>query len=599
MKLSDYVFRTLADFGAQHVFMVVGGANAHLADSLARTNGLTYICTRHEQAAAMAAEGYARTGGRIGAVLTTQGPSATNALTGVAGAWCDSIPMIIISGQVVSNLVTDGRTIRQLGTQQLNVVEIMKSVTKYAVMVSDPSTIKYHLEKALHLAKSGRPGPVWIDIPTEIQRAEIDPDKLDGFTRPASEVRALEPPLPSTAEIQRAIGMIREAKRPLLIAGHGIRLANAVELFRRHLVPALGFPVITTWNGVDLLDHNNSLYAGHAGVMGQRGANYAVANADLILSIGSRLDTRQVGNSPELYAPNAKKIVVDIDSHELAKGLIAIDLPIKADAAQFTIALVRGLRGETLPNISTWVTWCRRMKQRYPVVLEEYEDNRDGVNSYIFIRTLSSLLKDGDVVVTDMGTSFTCTMQAFRSKGGNQRLFTNSGLASMGFGLPATIGAAFGKKTSGHVVGIYGDGGFQMNIQELETVIHYGLPLKIFILDSKSYLTIEHTQEDFFGGRYVGSNPASGYSAPAFDLIANAYGLASCAVSDQNLLEQSIKGVLATPGPVLCVVTLPAHQALIPLSKVDKARGYAGAPLEVMYPYLPDEEHKMNMLEKA
>ena len=598
MKLSDYVFRTLADFGAQHVFMVVGGANAHLADSLSKTSGLTYVCTQHEQAAAMAAEGYARTSGRIGAVLTTQGPSATNALTGVAGAWCDSIPVIVISGQVVSSLIADGSTIRQLGTQQLNVVEIMKSVTKYAVMVTDPSTIKYHLEKALYLAKSGRPGPVWIDVPTEIQRAEIDPDKLAGFTHPASEVRALEPFPPSSAELQRAIGMIREAKRPILIAGNGIRLAGAVDLFRQGLVPVLGFPVITTWNGVDLLEHSNRLYVGHAGVMGERGANYAIANADLILAVGSRLDTRQVGNDPKLYAPNAKKVVVDVDPHELAKGLISIDLPIRADAGQFVSALVKELRGEVLPDISTWVAWCKRMRQRYPVVLDEYYSDQKGVNSYVFVKTLSDLLNDGDVVVTDMGTSFTCTMQAFRSKGGEQRLFTNSGLASMGFGLPATVGAAFGKKQAGRIVGVYGDGGFQMNIQELQTVVHYRLPLKIFILDSGSYLTIEHTQEDFFDGRYVGSNPSSGYSSPKFNLIANAYGIESCTVNQQEHLEAAIKRVLAAPGPMLCVVSLPDHQALIPLSKVDKARGYAGSPIERMYPFLSEEEHQANMLPK-
>lgn len=595
MKLSDYVFQMLAERSVRHVFMVVGGANAHLADSLARTEGLTYVCAQHEQAAAMAAEGYARASGRLGAVLTTQGPSATNALTGVAGAWCDSIPMIVISGQVPSNMVTDGRTIRQLGVQQLNIIEIVRSVTKYATSVTDPSTIRFHLEKALHEARSGRPGPVWIDIPTEIQRAEIDPGKLKGFdatTAPFPD--DLSPQTGIHPQIRQVIDLLKAASRPVIIAGHGIRLADAVLIFR-DLLPIVRIPVITTWNGIDLIDHRDPLYVGSAGVMGQRGANYAVANADLIISIGSRLDTRQVGNSPELYARAAKKVAVDIDRHELDKGLIAIDVPIQGDAGWFLNEFKHWVKGEVLPDIASWRQQCQAWREKYPVVEDRCFAISRGVNSYVFVQTLSQLLSDGDIVVTDMGTSFTCTMQTFAAKGGRQRLFTNSGLASMGFGLPATIGASFADQGA-QVIGIYGDGGFQMNIQELQTVVHHRLPVKLFILNSGNYLTIQHTQQDFFEGRYVGSHPASGYSAPSFTAIAKAYGIKDFLIESQLHLEAAISEVLGTSGSVLCEVMIPPDQALVPLSKVDKSRGYAGAPLERMYPFLPEEEHRSNML---
>ncbi len=594
MKLSDYVFRFLAEHGGKFVFMVVGGGNAHLADSLAQTIGLRYVCSQHEQAAVMAAEGYARVSGNIGVALVTQGPSATNAVTGVAGAWCDSVPMMVISGQVPCRMTTDGRAFRQLGVQQIAIVQIVESITKYAVMVTDPATIRFHLEKAHALATTGRPGPVWIDIPTDIQNAQIDPETLERFD-PSLLISA-----PSWTDsryqqqVEKAVTLLTTASRPIVIAGQGIRIADAVESFR-DLVAKLNIPVITTWNGIDLIDHRNPLYVGCAGVMGQRGANYAVANADLVLAIGSRLDTRQVGNSPGLYARSAKKIVVDIDPSELCKGLIPIDLAIWRDARGFIFDLANALSGATLPDIEPWQKRCAQFKRAYPVVVPEYRQGSDGINSYVFVNALSGMLKDGDTVVTDMGTSFTCTMQAFTVRGRSQRLFTNSGLASMGFGLPATIGACFARP-AGTVVGIYGDGGFQMNIQELQTVVQCHLPVKMFILNNNAYLTIEHTQEDFFQGRYVGVNPASGYSAPRFTDVAKAYGIPSLSVSRLDELEQAIASTLGLEGPVLCEVKMPPGQALVPLSKLDPSRNYAGAPLERMYPFLPEDEHRANMI---
>lgn len=592
VKLSDYVFKFIADLGVDHVFMVVGGANSHLADSVGKNQNLRYVCAQHEQAAAMAAEGYARASGKIGVALVTSGPGSTNALTGVCGAWCDSVPCVFISGQVASNLTTDGRTIRQLGVQQINIIDIVRPVTKFAVMVTEPKLIRYHLEEAVFKAKNDRPGPVWIDIPADIQRVQVEPDELVSFRQNLHKETCLDENLKKL--MLQVVTMLKTAQRPILIAGYGIRLAGAQDEFLK-LVRKLDFPVVTTWNGIDLIDHGHPLYVGSAGVMGQRGANFAIANSDLILSIGSRMDTRQVGNSPETYAREAKKIVVDVDDNELAKGLIKIDLPIKADAKLFIELLLS--RIECFPINVEWEKRCREWKEKYPIVLPEFRVLPKDVNSYVFVETLCSLLGNNDLVVTDMGTSFTCTMQTFHVRGG-QRLFTNSGFASMGFGLPATIGAWFGRsnKNLKRVIGIYGDGGFQMNIQELQTVVYYQIPVKMFLLNNKSYLTIKHTQEMFFEGNLVGSDSASGYSAPDFGKVADAYGIYSLSVDNQKDLTEAIRKTLNTPGPVLCEIIMPSDQLLIPISVLDKSRGHAGSPIERMYPFLSEEEFLENMI---
>jgi acetolactate synthase-1/2/3 large subunit len=592
MKLSDYVFEFIADLGVDHVFMIVGGGNSHLADSLSKNKKLKYICTQHEQAAAMAAEGYARASGRIGCVLVTSGPGGTNTLTGLCGSWCDSVPVIFISGQVPTRMNTDGKTIRQLGVQQLNIIDFVKAGTKFSVLVDDPLKIRYYLEKSSFLAKHGRPGPAWIDIPTEFQhRMDIKPEKIERF----------KPEKPSRKEavnskvMNSVIKMLKSAQRPILIVGHGIRIADATKSLQK-VLKRLDFPIITTWNGIDLIPHDHPLYLGCAGVMGQRSTNYAVANADLIISVGSRMDTRQVGNDSQLYATKAKKIVVDIDKYELNKNLIKIDIPIQTDAKLFLESLYKRIPVK-MPNIDQWRNQCQVWRKKYPIVLSEYQTNSDRVNSYVFIKSLCQELAENDVVVTDMGTSLTCTMQTFFVKKG-QRLFTNTGLASMGFGLPATIGAWFGRtsKALNRVIGIYGDGGLQMNIQELQTVVHYNIPAKIFVLNNESYLTLKHTQEMFFEGHLAGSSPETGYSAPSFSKIARAYGIKSFFIDDQKNINKAISEVLNFSGPVLCEVMMPKDQQLIPLSILNKAKGYVGAPIEIMYPFLSDEEHQANMI---
>ena len=590
VKLSDYVFEFIANRGTDRIFLIVGGANSHLADSVSRNPRLSYVCTQHEQAAAMAAEGYARASGKVGVALVTSGPGGTNAITGVCGAWSDSVACVFISGQVPLDLTTDGRTIRQLGVQQLNIIDLVKPVTKFAVMVEKPEMIRRYLEEAFYRATHGRPGPVWIDIPTEIQRAEIEPEKLFPFM----EFFTLDGELARVDSVMpKVVSSVREARRPVLIAGHGIRLAGAQAEFLT-LVERLGFPVVTSWNGIDLIDHNHPLYLGCAGVMGQRGTNFAVANSDLILSIGSRMDTRQIGNSPDKYARAAKKIVVDIDHHELEKGLIKIDLPVEADAKLFITTLLNQLENFSA-SIGGWLENCRKWKAKYPIVLPEYKTLSRDVNSYFFVEALCQNLNDDDVVVTDMGTSFTCTMQTFRARKG-QRLFTNSGFASMGFGLPGTIGAWFGSPGRRRVIGIYGDGGFQMNIQELQTVAHYQIPVKIFVLNNGSYLTIKHTQETFFDGNLAGSDPTSGYSAPDFRAVAKAYGIPSVGAYSQNNLTGAIREALDFPGPVLCEIKMPSDQRLIPISMLDRSKGHAGSPIERMYPFLEEPEFLENMI---
>lgn len=593
MKLSDYVIQFLArDLGIKHMFMLVGGANAHLADSLAKNKEIKHIPTIQEQGAAMAAEGYARITGNMGAVLVTSGPGSTNTITGLCGAWCDSVPVIFISGQVLSRLYTNGKTIRQLGVQQIHIIEIVKPITKYAVMIRDPKEIKYHLQKAAYLAKNGRPGPVWIDIPTDIQHAEINPRKLKGFSQKKEKIDLAK----LRNKILKSLKLLKKAKRPVLIIGQGIRIAKAQKELLI-LVKKLGFPVITTWNGINLVPENHPLYIGRAGVIGQRGANFAVANSDLILSIGSRMDTRQVGNNPDLYAKRAKKIVVDIDKHELKKGLMNINMPINADAKLFIkellVQLKSGLKGEDLSN---WIERCHQWKKKYPVVLPKYLKQKKGVNSYVFIDALSKQLEEGEIIVTDMGTSLTCTMQTFKIKK-DQRLFTSMGFASMGFGLPGTIGAWFGSKFRKRIIGIYGDGGFQMNIQELQTVIYNKIPVKIFLLNNRSYLTIKNTQRYFFNGRITAADPKSGYSTPDFIKIAKAYGLKTEVIANHKDLTKKIRSVVDQPGPILCEVQMIEDQELIPISKFKKVGNkYLGGTIEDMYPYLPRKEFRKNML---
>lgn len=594
MKLSDYVIQYIADtLGIKHVFLVVGGANMHLVDSIARQPKIKYICVQHEQAGSIAAEAYARVTGNMGFNLSTSGPGSTNTLTGLCCAWMDSTPVLFISGQVSRKDYTDGKTIRQLGVQQINIIDMVRPVTKYVVFVDDPNLIRYHLEKAAYLSRAERPGPVWLDIPQDVQMAEIDPESLVGFT-PEDNSENLKEWVPRLQEI---VQKLENALRPILIIGNGVRLAHA-EKELEELIEKLKFPVITTWNAIDLIHTDHPLYVGRSGVFGQYGANFAVANSDMILSLGSRLDSRQTGTNRGTFAREATKIVVDIHSHELKKELIDIDVPICADVKDFLKKLKKILNDFKGKKIEGWVNQCQDWKKKYSTVLPEYFQQNSCVNSYVFIDVLCDELEANDIVITDMGTSLSCTMQTFKVKKG-QRLFTNTGFAPMGYGLPAAIGAWFasgGKR----IICITGDGGLQMNIQEFQTLVHYKIPLKIFILNNKEYVTIKHTQDAYFQSRYVASEPISGYSAPSFSNVAKAYGLDSEVISNHSELKDKLKKVLSKPGCTVCEVMMPRSQPLIPiLLQHRRSDGtIVTDPIERLSPYLSEQEFLQNMIVK-
>lgn len=594
MKLSDYVVDYLANvLGIRHVFMIVGGANLHLADSFSKSSKVRYVCVQHEQAASMSAEGYAKASNGMGVALVTSGPGGTNALTGLCCAWMDSSPCLFLSGQVSLWDYTEGTTIRQLGVQQINIIGIVKTVTKYAEIVRDPLDIRMHLDKAAYLAREGRPGPVWLDIPQNVQMAQIEPKALKGWSPQP------QAPVPDEAALRlpEVFDLLRKAQRPILIVGNGVRLARAEALLWR-LIETIRFPIITTWSALDLVPEDHPLYVGRSGVFGSYGANFAVANSDLILSLGSRLDTRQAGTRRNTFAREAKKIAVDISGHELRKELFSIDIPVCEDIRNFLerlLPVLGAFRGE---ETSPWVKRCQEWKRRYPCTLPSYSEEKGHVNPYVFVDTLCETLHERDLVVTDMGTSLTCTHQAFKVKQG-QRLLTNTGLAPMGYGLPAAIGAWFATGKP-RLICLHGDGGLQMNIQELQTVVHYGIPLKLFVMNNREYVTIKHTQHNYFGGKIVGSDPATGYSVPDFIRVAQAYGLRTETIRDHAELRSKIRRVLESDGPVLCDVNLASNHPLAPLLlQHTRADGLTVTdPIERLSPYLSDKEFRANMIVK-
>ncbi len=592
VKISDYIASSIADLGVRHVFGVCGGGAMHLVDSFGGSDRLEYVATHHEQAAAMAAEGYARISGVPGATLVTSGPGGTNAITGVYGAWVDSIPAIFVSGQVTRDTLIGETGLRQFGIQEGNIIEIIRPITKYAVTITDPQTIRYHVEKAFHLATTGRPGPVWIDVPLDIQNKLINPEELAGYTPEATQPCA---PHMLNGLVGECIEMLGQAKRPVLIFGYGVRLAGAEDSLRE-LVRRLRIPCVSSWTTSDILPTSDENYVGRSGIMGDRAGNFAVQNADLVLIVGSRMSIPQVGYNYKLFARAAKKIMVDIDEVELKKPSLRPDLPIHADAGEFLRSLLARVEADAASlGIDDWRTRCGRWKDKYPVCLPEYRDNRDKVNSFHFVDCLSEKLGAGAVVVTDMGTSFTCTMQTFRTKAG-QRLFTSSGFASMGFGLPGAIGACFAQGRRKTIL-ITGDGGLQMNIQELQTVVHNKLPLIIFVLNNQGYLTIKLMQQNHFG-RYIGSDPSSGLTCPDIVKLAAAYGIEAERIGDRETLDRRLDAVLAHPGPYICEVMMPPEQALIPrVSSLKLPDGrIVSKPMEDLYPFLDREEFRENMI---
>lgn len=596
MKLTDYLAQYLVEQGVKKVFLITGGACAHIVDSLGKNPNIEYVCMQHEQAAAMAADAYARVTKNIGVAVATSGPGATNLITGVCCSYFDSIPTLMITGQVNLWEIRGERNIRQLGFQETDIIKIVRPITKLAETIKDPNDIRYYLEKALYTAKSGRPGPVWLDIPMNVQHAEINPGKLKGFNPDE-----LEPPKGTRAtpagSIVNTISQIRISKRPVIIAGAGIKLGQAEKEFLR-FAEKLKMPIVSTWSGIDILPYDHSLYIGQFGVYGNRAANFAVQNADLILSLGSRLDTRQTGGSPKTFAREAVKIVVDIDEGELNKAWVVADIPINANVKDFLTEL--NLIIDTsiaFPDFSDWHSTCSRWKEKYPAVLPEYKDQKGSVNSYVFIEALSDKLPSNSIIIPDQGGNLTWTIQAFKIKKGH-RLFSAFGNSPMGYAMPAAIGAAFADPAA-NIICIDGDGGFQMNIQDLQTIKHYNLPIKMFILNNNSYGIIKQFQEVYFEGRYEATVEKTGYSAPDFVKVARAYGISTETILNHSEIDDKLNCVLAAKEAVLCIVRLNESQKLIPkLVAIKTERGYISKPLEDMIPLLPRDEFRENMIVK-
>ena len=596
IKVSDYLASFLADYGVRHVFMVSGGGAMHLNDAFGRESRIQYICNHHEQACAMAAEGYARVTGQVGVLNVTTGPGSINALNGVFGAWTDSIPLLVISGQVkLETCMTSYQLpgLRQLGDQEVDIIPMVQGITKYAVMVKDPQTIRFHLEKALYLAKSGRPGPCWIDIPIDVQAAKINPSTLPGFT-PDKLVSSDRTDL-LTAQCREVTERLMAASRPVMMVGTGIRLAGAMEKFER-VIAKLRIPVTTAWTAHDLIPTDHELFCGRPGTVGDRPGNFTVQNSDLLIVIGSRLNIRQVSYNWKAFARHAYKVQVDVDEAELSKPTVRPDLAISCDAAAFLEELERQL--DRLPYDSSrhvaWLAWCRERVARYPVVLPRHRESNGAINPYHFLDQLCRALEPDDVIVCGNGAACVVTFQVAHIKRG-QRLFCNSGSASMGYDLPAAIGAAVAREGK-RVICLAGDGSIQMNIQELQTLVHHQLPIKIFVLNNDGYLSIRQSQKNFFN-LLVGESKASGVSFPDMVQVGHAYGIPSLQVAGPDFLP-TIERALATPGPQLCQVTLDPDQQFEPkLSSKSLPDGrIVSAPLEDLFPFLDRNELLANLL---
>jgi len=594
MKLSDYVIRFLTDDGIQDLFLLPGGGCMHLVDSAGRNPGLKITSCLHEQACAFAAEGYAEYKNNLGVALVTSGPGGTNALTGVAAAWVESAPCLIISGQAKRADLIGARGVRSMGQQEVDVVSMARPITKYAVTILDPLSIRYHLEKATYLARHGRRGPVWLDIPLDVQATMIDENALPAFD--PAELLAAET-TPALDEIaRRTLELISEAERPVIFLGNGVRTAGAEKSFLQ-LIDLLQVPVLATWKAMDLLPENHPLYAGRPGAIGQRAANFVQQNADVMLVIGARLDLPQTAFNHANFARAAKKIVVDIDLAEIRKLQMPIEIPVIADAGDFIQALLP-LAAKAGADRAAWLWQCQNWKTKYPVVLPEHLDGpKDYVSTYALMDALSDETTSADVLVP--GSSGPCSdifMQAFRLTEG-QRVCNAPGLGAMGTGLPGSIGIclASGRRRT---ICINGDGGFQLNIQELETVHRLQLPIKFFVLENGGYGSIQAMQRGHFEGRLIGSDPSSGLTLPNIARIAAAYGLQTAHIDDQTDLRAQVRKVLALNGPVVCVVKTSPTERTMPrvTSTLQKDGTLVSNPMEDMWPFLEREELRANMI---
>ena len=584
IKVSDYIAQFLCENSITDCFTVVGGGAMHLNDSFGHHKGIRCTYNHHEQASAIAAEAYSRINNKLAVCCVTTGPGGTNAITGVVGAWLDSIPMLVISGQVRYDTTarSTGLPIRAMGDQEFDICKAVSCMTKYCEMVTDPLRIKYHLQKALWYANEGRPGPSWLDIPLNVQGAYIDTDDLEEFTPPEKSFEA------DDSDINMIIEKLTAAERPVIIAGSAVRTSGAFGDFTE-LVERLGVPVTTCWNSIDLIENDNPLYVGRGGIMGDRAGNFAVQNADFVLSLGSRLSIRQVGYNYKTWAREAFVAAVDIDSAELRKPTLHIDLPICADVKS-VIEKLLGSVTSPLSDYSKWVCTCQKWKTDYPVVLQKHYDDTDKANVYAFIDTLSRTISDDALTVVGNGSACVVGSHAFYIRK-NSRFIINSAIASMGYDLPAAIGAA--RASDSDVICISGDGSIQMNLQELQTIKTNKLPIKIFVINNAGYHSIRQTQNNLFGGELVGIGPDSNdLDFPPLDKLADVYSLPYMKCDNNGDLQSFVDNVLSQSGAVLAEVVVGTKQNFEPKSSAKKLPDgtLISPPLEDMSPFLPDSE---------
>lgn len=595
-RVADYVARRLVEAGVTHVFMVTGGGAMHLNDALGNCPGLTPVFCHHEQACAMAADAYYRVTGRMAAVNVTTGPGGINALNGVFGAWVDSLAMFVVSGQVKRQtlVASTGLPLRQLGDQEADVVAMARGITKYAVLVDRPEEIRRHVDRALRLATTGRPGPVWLDIPVDVQAAHVDPEAI--------------PPAPLELDLPRyrthdlegrmagLAGQLAAARRPVIYAGSGVRLSGQYERFL-DLVTRWRIPVVTDFNSNDLVPSDHAVFVGGGGSLGTRAGNFAVQNADLVVSLGCRLGIRQVSYNWENFAPRARRVMIDVDEAELDKPTLDLHEKIHADLAD-ALPLLDAATRDWHPRHDEWLAWCRERVRRYPVVLPAYRSRETPVNPYCFVERLFEVLREGEIVVCADGTACVTTFQAAHYRPG-QRVFHNSGCASMGWELPAAVGTALARPDLDRVVCLAGDGSIMLNIQELQTIVGMRLPVKIFVLNNSGYHSIRQTQNAFFAGRIVGCGTDSGLSFPDFSRVAYAFGLPFARCDRHADLAASIARTLESAGPAMCEIVLDLDQQFAPkLSSRKLPDGsMVAASLEDMAPFLPREELRGNMIE--
>ena len=595
VKLSDWIFRYLADQGVKHVFMLTGGGAMHLNDSLGMCKEIEYVCTSHEQAAAMAAESYAKMVDDIGVCLVTAGPGSTNAITGVAGAWLDSTPMLVLSGQAKRADLKGSSGVRQMGVQEVDIVSMVSSITKYAVTVMEPADIRYHLEKAVHLARTGRPGPVWLDLPLDVQGAAVDEATMRAYDPAEDAVTGLASPEDLAAAAARTIDLLNAAERPVVLIGNGVRLGGA-RAEMRELIERLGVPVLTTWPAHDMVPDDHPLMVGRPGPLAPRGANFALQNSDWLLALGARLDLVVTGYAPQNFARAAKKIMVDIDAAELRKMRGTIDVPVHADVKDFILELTRQSRRVEPRDRSEWNARWKGWQTKYPVVLPEYRNLPDGVSIYVLGEAISEASAPDDVIVSgSSGSAIEVFCLAARLKEG-QRLFLTTALGAMGNGLPGVIGGCLGNARR-RTICVDGDGGLQLNIQELETMRRLALPIKLFVTNNDGYASIRTSQSRYFG-RLAGADSTSGVTLPSLRKVVEAFDLPYARIEHDRDLAGQIRALLDRPGPIVVEVMMPREEPRAPsLSSMRKPDGsMVSKPLEDLAPFLPRDEFRANMV---